>query len=129
MGNPIYLVVSVFFSSSVVEQVAVNHLDVGSNPAWRVDGCRNYCNSFLWCSRFLRRKIPQFDFTTLSVVLFSSLLSAVLYYAFISLRLLPEIITVLKFRTKKLFKENSLSLNSVFLPNLFSYDVIVKRKK
>lgn len=75
------------------------------------------------------QKIPQFDFTTLSVVLFSSLLSAVLYYAFISLRLLPEIITVLKFRTKKLFKENSLSLNSVFLPNLFSYDVIVKRKK
>ena len=59
----------------------------------------------------------------------SSLLSAVLYYAFISLRLLPEIITVLKFRTKKLFKENSLNLNSVFLPNLFSYDVIVKRKK
>ena len=50
--------------------------------------------------------IPQFDFTTLSVVLFSSLLSAVLYYVFISLRLLPEIITVLKFRTKKLFKEN-----------------------
>nr|QYB22971.1 ATPase subunit 8 [Cylindrotheca closterium] len=73
--------------------------------------------------------MPQFDFTTLSVVLFSSLLSAVLYYAFISLRLLPEIITVLKFRTKKLFKENSLNLNSVFLPNLFSYDVIVKRKK
>ena len=73
--------------------------------------------------------IPQFDFTTLSVVLFSSLLSAVLYYVFISLRLLPEIITVLKFRTKKLFKENSLNLNSVFLPNLFSYNVIVKRKK
>ena len=77
----------------------------------------------------LNKQIPQFDFTTLSVVLFSSLLSAVLYYAFISLRLLPEIITVLKFRTKKLFKENSLNLNSVFLPNLFSYDVIVKRKK
>ena len=75
------------------------------------------------------KQIPQFDFTTLSVVLFSSLLSAVLYYAFISLRLLPEIITVLKFRTKKLFKENSLNLNSVFLPNLFSYDIIVKRKK
>nr|YP_009495557.1 ATPase subunit 8 [Nitzschia sp. (in: diatoms)]AWQ64287.1 ATPase subunit 8 [Nitzschia sp. (in: diatoms)] len=72
--------------------------------------------------------MPQFDFSTLSVVLFSSLVSAAVYYAFISLRLLPEIITVLKFRTKKLFKENSSSLNSVFLPNLFSYDIIVKRK-
>ena len=55
-------------------------------------------------------------------------MSAVVYYAFIALRLLPDIITVLKFRTKKLFKENSVGLNSVFLPNLFSYDVIVKRK-
>ena len=73
--------------------------------------------------------MPQFDFSTLSVVLFSSILSAVLYYAFISLRLLPEIITVLKFRTKKLFKTNSLTLDSVFIPNLFSYDVVVKRKK
>ena len=72
--------------------------------------------------------MPQFDFSTLSVVLFSSLISAAVYYSFIALRLLPEIITVLKFRTKKLFKENSLSLNFVFLPNLFSYDVIVRRK-
>nr|BBC77516.1 ATP synthase F0 subunit 8 [Nitzschia sp. PL3-2]BBC77622.1 ATP synthase F0 subunit 8 [Nitzschia sp. PL1-4]BBC77727.1 ATP synthase F0 subunit 8 [Nitzschia sp. NIES-3576] len=72
--------------------------------------------------------MPQFDFSTLSVVLFSSLVSAAVYYAFIALRLLPEIITVLKFRTKKLVKDNSLSLNLVFLPNLFSYDVIVKRK-
>ena len=55
--------------------------------------------------------MPQFDFSTLSIVLFSSLLSAAVYYAFIALRLLPEVITVLKFRTKKLFKENSLSLN------------------
>lgn len=72
--------------------------------------------------------MPQFDFSTLSVVLFSSLLSAVVYYAFIALRLLPDIITVLKFRTKKLFKENSLNLNLVFLPNLFSYNIIVRRK-
>jgi hypothetical protein len=72
--------------------------------------------------------MPQFDFSTLSVVLFSSVLSAAVYYAFIALRLLPDIITVLKFRTKKLFKENSLSLDLVFLPNLFSYDVIVRRK-
>ena len=72
--------------------------------------------------------MPQFDFSTLSVVLFSSVLSAAVYYAFIALRLLPDVITVLKFRTKKLFKENSLSLDSVFLPNLFSYDVIVRRK-
>lgn len=72
--------------------------------------------------------MPQFDFSTLSVVLFSSLMSAIVYYAFIALRLLPEIITVLKFRTKKLFKENSLNLNLVFLPNLFSYDVIVRKK-
>jgi len=72
--------------------------------------------------------VPQFDFSTLSVVLFSSLMSAIVYYIFIALRLLPEIITVLKFRTKKLFKENSLNLNLVFLPNLFSYDIIVRRK-
>lgn len=72
--------------------------------------------------------MPQFDFSTLSVVLFSSLLSTAVYYSFIALRLLPDLITVLKFRTKKLFKENSSNLNSVFLPNLFSYDVIVKRK-
>nr|AZP79226.1 ATPase subunit 8 [Nitzschia palea]BBC77932.1 ATP synthase F0 subunit 8 [Nitzschia palea] len=72
--------------------------------------------------------MPQFDFSTLSVVLFSSVLSAAVYYAFVALRLLPDIITVLKFRTKKLFKENSLSLDLVFLPNLFSYDVIVRRK-
>jgi len=72
--------------------------------------------------------MPQFDFSTLSVVLFSSVLSAAVYYAFVALRLLPDIITVLKFRTKKLFKENSLSLDLVFLPNLFSYDIIVRRK-
>jgi hypothetical protein len=72
--------------------------------------------------------MPQFDFSTLSVVLFSSVLSAAVYYAFVALRLLPDIITVLKFRTKKLFKENSLSLDLVFLPNLFSYDTIVRRK-
>jgi hypothetical protein len=72
--------------------------------------------------------MPQFDFSTLSVVLFSSVLSAAVYYAFVALRLLPDVITVLKFRTKKLFKENSLSLDLVFLPNLFSYDIIVRRK-
>ena len=55
-------------------------------------------------------------------------MSAAVYYSFIALRLLPDVVTVLKFRTKKLFKENSLNLNLVFLPNLFSYDVIVKRK-
>jgi hypothetical protein len=74
-------------------------------------------------------KIPQLDFSTLSTVLFSSLVSAILYYSFIALRLLPDVITVLKFRAKKLFKENSLNLDLVFLPNLFSYDVIVRKKK
>ena len=74
-------------------------------------------------------KIPQLDFSTLSTVLFSSLVSAALYYSFIALRLLPDVITVLKFRAKKLFKENLVNLDLVFLPNLFSYDVIVKRKK
>ena len=76
----------------------------------------------------LKPLIPQFDFATLSVVLFSSLVSAAAYYGFIALRLLPGVITVLKFRTKKLFKENSSNLSLVYLPNLFSYDVIVKRK-
>ena len=73
-------------------------------------------------------KIPQLDFSTLSTVLFSSLVSVVLYYSFVALRLLPDVITVLKFRAKKLVKENSLNLDLVFLPNLFSYDVIVKKK-
>nr|AEP20684.1 ATPase subunit 8 [Durinskia baltica diatom endosymbiont] len=68
--------------------------------------------------------MPQFDFSTLSVVLFSSVLSAAVYYAFIALRLLPDIITVLKFRTKKLFKENSLSLDLVFLPKFFSVTIL-----
>jgi hypothetical protein len=95
----------------VVEQVAVNHLVVGSNPTRRV------------------LKIPQLDFTTLSTVLFSSLISAFVYYSFIALRLLPDILTVLKFRTKKLFKEDSLNLNLIVLPNLFSYDLIVRKKK
>ena len=84
-------------------------------------------NSTKWA--FLKFSIPQFDFATLSVVLFSSILSGVLYYAYISLQLLPEVISVLKFRVKKLSKENSLNLNLVFLPNLFSYSVVVKRKK
>ena len=74
-------------------------------------------------------QIPQFDFATLSVVLFSSLLSALVYYAFISLQLLPEVVTTLKFRVKKLLQENSLNFNMVFLPNLFSYSLIVQRKK
>jgi hypothetical protein len=73
--------------------------------------------------------MPQLDFTTISTVLFSSLISAVVYYSFISLRLLPDVLTVLKFRTKKLSKENSLNLNLVFLPNLFSYDTIVRQNK
>ena len=77
---------------------------------------------------FLKTSIPQFDFSTLSVVLFSSLLSAALYYAYISLQLLPEVISILKFRVKKLSKENSLNLNMVFLPNLFSYSLIVRKK-
>ena len=74
-------------------------------------------------------KIPQLDFSTLSTVLFSSLIIGVVYYSFIALQLLPDIITVLKFRAKKLFKENSLNLNLVFLPNLFSYSVVVQKKK
>ena len=73
--------------------------------------------------------MPQLDFSTLSSVLFNSLVIAVVYYSFIALQLLPDVITVLKFRSKRLFKENSLNLNLVFLPNLFSYDVAVRKKK
>jgi len=73
--------------------------------------------------------MPQLDFSTLSSVLFNSLVIAIVYYSFIALQLLPDIITVLKFRSKRLFKENSLNLNLVFLPNLFSYDVAVRKKK
>jgi hypothetical protein len=78
---------------------------------------------------FFNIYIPQFDFSTLSTVLFSSLVSASVYYAFVALQLLPEVITTLKFRVKKLFKENSLSLNLVFLPNLVSYNTVVQQKK
>tara|TARA_B110000003_G_scaffold259160_1_gene278888 strand:- start:486 stop:749 length:264 start_codon:yes stop_codon:yes gene_type:complete len=74
-------------------------------------------------------KMPQLDFSTLSSVLFNSLVIAVVYYSFIALQLLPDVITVLKFRSKRLFKENSLNLNLVFLPNLFSYDVAVQKRK
>jgi|TARA_B110001452_G_scaffold24125_1_gene19125 hypothetical protein len=73
--------------------------------------------------------MPQLDFSTLSSVLFNSLVIAVVYYSFIALQLLPDVITVLKFRSKRLFKENSLNLNLVFLPNLFSYDVAVQKRK
>jgi hypothetical protein len=52
-----------------------------------------------------------------------------MYYAFVALQLLPEVITTLKFRVKKLFKDNSLSLNLVFLPNLVSYNTVVQQKK
>lgn len=72
-------------------------------------------------------KIPQLDFSTLSTVLFSLLVMSILYYSFIALQLLPDVITVLKFRAKKLLKENSLDLNLIFLPNLFSYNVVVKK--
>ena len=99
-------------SSSSVERVTVNHLVASSILALRV------FNS-----------IPQFDFSTLSIVLFSSLISAVFYYAFLVLKILPEVITVLKFRTKKLFKKNALNLNLVFLPNIFSYNLVVKNKR
>jgi hypothetical protein len=73
--------------------------------------------------------MPQFDFSTLSTVLFSSVISAGVYYSFIALRLLPDVITTLKFRVKKIFKEKSSGLNMIFLPNLVSYDIAVKIKK
>jgi hypothetical protein len=69
--------------------------------------------------------IPQFDFSTLSIVLFSSLLSAAVYYAFIALQLLPEVISTLKFRVKKLVTEN-FSLAMISLPNLVSYYFVLK---
>ena len=55
-------------------------------------------------------------------------MSVTVYYVFIALRLLPEIITVLKFRTKKLLKKNFLSPSLIFLPNFFSYSRIIGRK-
>ncbi len=97
-------------SSSSVEQVAVNHLVVGSIPALRV-------------------AIPQFDFSTLSIVLFSSLISVCLYYFFLALKILPELITVFKFRTKKHYLVSLLFFMDVFFPGLFLYNVVVKRKK
>lgn len=90
--------------------MAVNHLVVGSIPTLRVF-------------------IPQFDFSTISIVLFSSLLSMCLYYFFLALKLLPELITVFKFRAKKQCLINLLSLVRVFLPSTFVYRIIVKLKK
>ena len=72
--------------------------------------------------------MPQFDFSTLSVVLFSSIISVSFYYSFLALNLLPEVISNLKFRIKKLYKKNALNLNFIFLPNLFSYNKIVQLK-
>ena len=70
--------------------------------------------------------MPQFDFTTLFIVLLSSLISIFSYYRFFALKLLPQIITLFKFRTKKLFKENL--LNQIFLPNLFCYSIMIQKK-
>jgi hypothetical protein len=72
--------------------------------------------------------MPQFDFSSLSVVLFSSLISVGFYYSFLALNLLPEIILNIKFRIKKLYKKNVLNLNFIFLPNLFCYGKIVQLK-
>lgn len=41
---------------------------------------------------------------------------------------MPEVISVAKFRVKKLFTDNSSNLNNLFLPNLFSYSRVVKIK-
>lgn len=90
--------------------MAVNHLVVGSIPTLRVF-------------------IPQFDFSTISIVLFSSLVSICLYYFFLALKLLPELITVFKFRTKKQCVVKLLALIRVFLPSTFAYSIIVKLKK
>jgi hypothetical protein len=73
--------------------------------------------------------MPQFDFSTLLVVLFSSLISVGFYYSFIALNLLPEIICNLKFRIKKIYKKNNFNLSFIFLPNIFSYNKIVQLKK
>jgi len=72
--------------------------------------------------------MPQFDFSSLSVVLFSSLVSVGFYYSFLALNLLPEVIFNLKFRIKKFYRKNVLTLNTIFLPNLFSYNKIVQLK-
>lgn len=73
--------------------------------------------------------MPQFDFSTLLVVLFSSLISVGFYYSFIALNLLPEIICNLKFRIKKIYKKNNFSLSFIFLPNMYSYNRVVQLKK
>ena len=71
--------------------------------------------------------MPQLDFSTLSSVLFNSLLIATIYYSFVALQLLPDIITVFKFRYKKLLKKNLLSLDLIFLPNFFSYNNVIQK--
>ena len=72
--------------------------------------------------------MPQFDFSTLFTVLFSLLICSFFYYSFIALNLMPEIISIAKFRVKSLLKENSSNLSNLFLPNLASYSKAVKIK-
>ena len=65
--------------------------------------------------------IAQFDFSALLSVLITFLISWYIFYSFIALKLLPEVVTILKFRFKKL--KNSLTLNldyvQFFLSPLF----------
>jgi hypothetical protein len=74
----------------------------------------------------LRVVIPQFDFSTISIVLFSSLFSACLYYSFLALKILPELVTVFKFRTKKQCLISLFFLIRVFFPVIFVYSAVIK---
>ena len=53
--------------------------------------------------------IAQFDFSTLFSVLIHFLISWYIFYSFIAVQLLPETVSLLKFRLKKL--KNSLNLD------------------
>lgn len=71
--------------------------------------------------------MPQFDFSTISVVLFSFITSFSFYYSLVVLNLLPEIISNLKFRVKK-HKKKNFNLIYVFLPNVYNYSKIIQYK-
>ena len=71
-------------------------------------------------------KMPQFDFTTISVVTTSVCLCVSISYSFFSILLLSEIVILSKFRNKLSGKNTKNLLNDVSIPGVLVYKSIVK---
>ena len=70
--------------------------------------------------------MPQFDFTTISVVTTSVCLCVSISYSFFSILLLSEIVILSKFRNKLSGKNTKNLLNDVSIPGVLVYKSIVK---